>query len=168
MQENPVPDKSAFMAGFGGSSASGEDRKSIFLAALRWHGNVSAAAQTAGYSRRHFYHLRQSDATFAADWADALEGAADRFELEAVRRAVDGVEETRFYQGAAIGAVQRYSDRLLMFLLKARRPGVFDARMRAGVHPQGDSDDVIRDKIERRLARHVQKSGSDGTKSVSG
>ena len=47
---------------------------------------------------------------------------ADALEDEAVRRAVDGVDEQVFYQGKACGVVRKYSDTLLIFLLKGRRP----------------------------------------------
>ena len=43
-------------------------------------------------------------------------------EDEAVRRAHDGVDEPVFYQGKACGVVRKYSDTLLIFLLKGRRP----------------------------------------------
>jgi hypothetical protein len=39
-----------------------------------------------------------------------------------LRRARDGIEEPRFYEGAVCGHVRKYSDALLIFLLKARRP----------------------------------------------
>ncbi len=94
----------------------------LFLQALRETGNVSAAARTAGKSRAAIYRARKQLPDFAADWADALEEAADWLELEALRRAVDGTEEGRYFRGEMIGTITRYSDSLLMFLLKARRP----------------------------------------------
>jgi hypothetical protein len=48
--------------------------------------------------------------------------------MEAFRRAVKGVGEDRFFQGSVVGEVTRYSDSLLMFLLRARRPGRFGPR----------------------------------------
>ena len=41
-------------------------------------------------------------------------------EDEAVRRAVEGVPRPVFYQGQIVGAVQEYSDELLIRMLKAR------------------------------------------------
>jgi hypothetical protein len=46
-------------------------------------------------------------------------------EDEAVRRAYHGVEEPVFYKGVQCGSVTSYSDTLLMFLLKARKPAVY-------------------------------------------
>jgi hypothetical protein len=52
-------------------------------------------------------------------------------EDEALRRAYHGVEEPVFYEGVQCGSVTRYSDKLLMFLLKARHPAKY--RERQGV-----------------------------------
>ena len=100
-----------------------------FLMRLAETGNVSAAARHAGRPRSYVYDCRRRDAAFGAAWADALEEAADRLELEALRRAVDGVDEDKFFQGAVVGQITRYSDNLLMFLLRARRPALFNRQM---------------------------------------
>jgi len=39
-----------------------------------------------------------------------------------VRRARDGVEEPIFHQGKNVGTVRKYSDTLLIFLLKSHKP----------------------------------------------
>lgn len=117
-----------------------------FLALLRETGNVSAAARAAGTCRSRCYEWRRRDQAFANAWADALEEAADRLEMEAFRRAVDGVGEDRFFQGRAVGEVTRYSDSLLMFLLRARRPGRF------GTRPAPDTDPGVMENDDRYLA----------------
>jgi hypothetical protein len=58
-----------------------------FLGHLRETGNVSAAARAAGTCRSRCYEWRRRDPAFVAEWADALEEAADRLEMEAFRRA---------------------------------------------------------------------------------
>lgn len=65
---------------------------------------------------------RRADEDFAVAWADVEEATTERMEHEAYRRTVDGIERDVFYQGAVVGAEREYSDNLLMFLLKARRP----------------------------------------------
>ena len=100
-----------------------------FLMRLAETGNVSAAARHAGRPRSYVYDCRRRDAAFGAAWADALEEAADRLELEALRRAVDGVDEDKFFQGAVVGQITRYSDNLLMSLLRARRPALFNRQI---------------------------------------
>ena len=117
-----------------------------FLAQLRETGNVSAAARVAGTCRSRCYEWRRRDRVFAAAWADALEEAADRLEMEAFRRAVRGVGEERFFQGSVVGEVTHYSDSLLMFLLRARRPGRFGAR------PMPESGDTGIENDDRYLA----------------
>lgn len=100
-------------------------QRSAFLESLALHGNVTQAAHHAGLGRWKVYELRKQDAEFAREWEEALRESEDRLEAEAVRRAVDGVEEPYFYQGEQRGASRKYSDQLLMFLLKSRRPDRF-------------------------------------------
>jgi hypothetical protein len=46
-------------------------------------------------------------------------------EDEAVRRGREGHLRPVFHQGKEIGAIREYSDTLLIFMLKARRPAKF-------------------------------------------
>lgn len=96
--------------------------KSVFLRWLRKKGNVTAACDKAKVARSWVYEVREQDADFAAAWADALTEATERLEMEARRRAHDGVLEPVFYQGDKVGTVRKYSDTLLIFLLKAHAP----------------------------------------------
>jgi len=133
--------------------ADGQRWQYIFLEKLRTSGNVSFAARSAGKARSVVYVLRRNDTEFAQAWEDALEEAADLLELEALRRAVDGTVEDKFFQGNVIGSIRRYSDSLLMFLLKARRPAQFDPHVRNRIVADGDDEDRIRAEIERKIAR---------------
>jgi hypothetical protein len=45
--------------------------------------------------------------------------------------AKDGFDEPRFYEGQVCGHVRRYSDTLLILLLKARRPGKYGDKVTA-------------------------------------
>lgn len=56
---------------------------------------------------------------------DAIETGTDLLEDDVRRRAVDGVEEPLFHQGKKVGLTRKYSDTLLIFLLKARRPAKY-------------------------------------------
>ena len=96
-----------------------------FLAVLRDTGNVRAATQAAQVDRSTIYKLRQRDKDFAEALEIARDEAADVLEAEARRRATIGVAEPVFYKGVPVGSVTRYSDQLLMFLLKAARPGTY-------------------------------------------
>ena len=83
--------------------------------------------------RQTVYDWRAADSDFAAAWDDALDQAADTMEREAFRRAVEGVEETVYgrvdrYSDGEIGKVRKYSDTLLIFLLKGARPEKYRER----------------------------------------
>jgi len=104
-------------------------RQERFLQALANTGSVTAAIAVAGTSRTRVYELRRSDPEFAASWDEAEEIATDRLEDEARRRAVEGVPEPLVSAGKVVRdddgqpiAVRRYSDNLLLALLKAHRP----------------------------------------------
>jgi len=97
-------------------------RKRAFLTAYAETGNVTQAAETAGIHRDTHYAWLESDQGYPAAFATAGEAAADRLEAEARRRAVEGVEQPVWYHGMQVGSARRYSDRLLMFLLRGVRP----------------------------------------------
>jgi hypothetical protein len=104
-------------------------RRERFLEALANTGNVTAATAAAGTSRTRVYELRKADPAFASAWEEAEEIAIDKLEEEARRRAVDGVAEPLVSAGKLVRdddgqpiAVRRYSDNLLLALLKAHRP----------------------------------------------
>ena len=99
--------------------------KPLFLDTLRRTGNVVRAANNADVARQVVYRARGSSTKFKADWDEALEEARELLESEARRRAEIGVEEPVFYQGEIVGHIRKYSDNLLMFLLKAHWPQKF-------------------------------------------
>lgn len=73
-----------------------------FLEALREFGVVSYAAKSAGVERATVYQARKRSAKFAAEWDEALAEATDSLELEARRRAADGVQRLKFHKGEPI------------------------------------------------------------------
>lgn len=116
------------------NSARVRKKKDLFLEALARVGTVTHAAEAAGVSRSQLYRWREQDRAFAEDWEVALERSADVLEDEACRRALLGVETPVFHRGKVAGTVQKYSDNLLMFLLKARRPQRFRDHHSIEVH----------------------------------
>ena len=103
-------------------------RQERFLEALADTGSVINAVAVAGTSRTRVYELRKADPVFAAAWEEAEDIAADRLEEEARRRAVEGVAEPLVSAGKLVRGddgkpitVRRYSDNLLLALLKTRR-----------------------------------------------
>lgn len=105
-------------------------KKRAMLAALAETGNVTRAAEIAEIDRCQHYHWLERDPKYAEFAPIAMEMAGDRLEQEARRRAVEGVAEPVFYQGQPCGVVQRYSDTLLIFLLKGAKPDRYADRLK--------------------------------------
>lgn len=103
-------------------------RKARFLAELEKRANVAAAARAAKVDRSTPYGWREKDAKFAAAWDEAVNVAVDSLESEAWRRAAVGTLEPVFQKGEKVGAIRRYSDMLMVTLLKAHRPEKFKDR----------------------------------------
>jgi hypothetical protein len=120
-----------------------------FLEALAETGMVVEAARRAGVPRASLYRRKAADADFAAAWAAALETGLDGLRDEAVRRARDGVEQTVWYRGEPVGTVRRYSDQLLMFLLRAHQPALY--REPRGNAPAGEEEEKV-DELSEILA----------------
>ena len=100
----------------------------LFLRELRVHGLINTAATAAGVTRRRVDRERETNAEFEYAMDDALEESADVLELEARRRAVEGVEKGVYYMGTLIETEKVYSDTLLTTLLKAKRADEFAER----------------------------------------
>ena len=80
--------------------------------------------------RSSHYRWREKDSEYREAFDQAKEDATDVLEAEAHRRAVEGVEESvGWYKGVPGGTVRRYSDVLLIFLLKALRPEKYRERV---------------------------------------
>lgn len=115
-----------------------------YLEALALTGNHGAACFACDIERTTPYALLKTDEDFRAEREAALDAAADLLVLEARRRAKDGVDEPVIWQGQLSGTwldaagqvvapetpgatmvpltVKKYSDPLLMFLIKKERP----------------------------------------------
>ena len=109
-------------------------KQQAFLAAYSMCGNVSAAARLARCARsQHYWWLQKPE--YAEAFAEAREKALDLLEAEARRRAVEGTEEPVVHKGRLcykldpqgrrtneLLTVRKYSDTLLIFLLKGAMP----------------------------------------------
>lgn len=93
-----------------------------FIKQLATTGNVADACRKAKVARGVAYRERDEDEQFKAAWEEALEIATENLELEARRRAEHGYLDPVYFMGAKVGSVRRYSDTLLIFLLKAHKP----------------------------------------------
>ena len=97
-------------------------KKRLFLEAYSSCGNITKAAEMAGVCRASHYLWINNDESYKIYFAEAEQEAIDRLEAEARRRALNGVAEPVFYQGVECGTIQKYSDTLLIFLLKGAKP----------------------------------------------
>ena len=105
-------------------------RQRALLAAFGECVNVRLACKAAGVGRSSHYRWLEQDPAYREAFERAKECAADLMESEAWRRAVEGVDEpVGWYKGEAGGVVRRYSDALLIFLLKGIRPEKYRERM---------------------------------------
>jgi hypothetical protein len=125
-----------------------EKERETFLEALSAGWSTRHAAGLAGRSHQRFYDLRERDEAFASAWDESVELGTKRLEDEAIRRAAEGWEEPVYQKGELVGHVRRYSDQLLMFLLRGRRPGVYRDNVGGRLEVTGADGGPI--EIERR------------------
>ena len=86
-------------------------------------GNLTESCQMSGLARSTHYKLLDINPKYAEAFTIADNASTDLLLKEARRRAITGVvEKTGWYKGVSGGEVTKYSDNLLMFLLKERRP----------------------------------------------
>jgi len=100
-------------------------QKAVFLEDLARTGNVSLAVQACTVCRRTLETWRKNDPEFAEAWEDAVDTATELLEGEARRRAFEGWDEPVFRQEKQVGVIRKYSDILLIFLLKALKPNKY-------------------------------------------
>lgn len=96
-----------------------------FIQRLSETGNISASCRKAGITRQRAYQVKDEDVVFNAAWKEALVISVENLEFEARRRAELGVLDPVFHQGEKVGAIRKYSDTLLIFLLKAHKPDMY-------------------------------------------
>lgn len=125
------------------------EKRAAFLQALSETCNVKRSCELANVPRRTVYNWRAEDPAFADQFDEAKSMGGDALEDEAVRRASEGIDEQVFYQGECVGTVKRYSDTLLIFLLKGAKPELYKDRVAAEVSGPGgqqlsDTDRAVR------------------------
>jgi|SRR5581483_3478559 len=120
------------------------EARAIFLQKLSEGETVVDAASSTDFDRATFYRWRDSDPKFAADWEIAYTHGTDALEAEAQRRGMAGVEKPITVAGRR-EVIREYSDTLLIFLLKARRPDKY-ARFE---RPVGTVDNPLTVKVSR-------------------
>ena len=94
----------------------------VFLRTLAGTANVSLSCKKAKISRVMAYKERRLNPNFATAWQDAIEDAVDALEQEARRRAMGWREAIFDEEGNVVRYILKYSDGLMIALLKAHRP----------------------------------------------
>lgn len=126
----------------------------VFLVSLAETCHVGESAKAAGVGRVTVYDHRKRHPDFAEAWDEAKTVGADTLEDEAVRRARDGWDEPVFYQGEHVSTIRKFSDTLLIFLLKGAKPDKYRERQEltgkdgAPLIPGGLSDEARRELID--------------------
>ena len=101
--------------------------KFAVLRVLAETGKVTLASQACGWQDTSTVQkARREDEDFAADWEIALLAASNKLEAEAWRRAEEGVLEPTYYKGEIVGYTTKYSDPLMMFMLRKLNPAYRD------------------------------------------
>jgi len=106
-------------------------KQGAFLAAYRTCGNITRAAIIAKIDRSSHFRWIKENSKYKTIFGDAHEAAADSLEEEARRRASEGWLEPVWYEGSQCGQVRKFSDTLLIFLLKGLRPEKYRERISA-------------------------------------
>ena len=149
-----------------------EERKRLFLVALRNGKSVLAACALVAISNRTAYNHRNRDDAFARDWDLAVRCCSVPIELAAYERAL-GVKEPVYRYGKLSHRRTRYSDPLLIALLKAEQPRKYGSgaglraerkrlneRLEAAVEPL--RTELAQVKAELEAMRTIRTRGWDG------
>ncbi len=106
------------------------DLQRQFLDAYELVGTITGAAREIGIARtthatiwmRNKRDGTPKDKRYVTAFTRAEESSVEVMISEARRRAIVGVEHIERWKGEEVGRYRKYSDNLLMFLIKARRP----------------------------------------------
>lgn len=131
-----------------------------FLAAFLICGTISHAARAAGIESACHYGWMH-DLNYREKFALAQEEVADALEIEARRRAIEGVSRFKFHNGRVIKVYDakkkkmvpyeecEKSDILMIFLLKGRRKDVFGENQSKTTKTEQEIDRAINDELAR-------------------
>ncbi len=113
------------------------DRQRAFIAHLAATGIVAEAARHIGASLEALYKLRHKAGAeeFSAAWDRAVDRGIERLEDGALARAIQGEERLVVSAGQVLGTEVRHNDALVMFFLKNRRAGRYQAAEVKPGHP---------------------------------
>jgi|TARA_Y100000310_G_scaffold323853_1_gene384848 hypothetical protein len=137
------------------------NKRNRFLEHLAGCGNVSESAKVAKADLSSLYGWRNGDQDFAYAWTLALEVAGDLLEAEARRRALGYDEAVYNRAGEQVDTIKKYSDRLLIFLLKGAKPDKYGDRFSGKVLHEHDVGPNF-----MRILRHIELTGREAEDGV--
>jgi hypothetical protein len=143
-----------------------QEKKRVFLEALVELGTVSAAVDTLGLTKSLPYYWKSKDPEFAEQFEQAQrEAAVYCLEKEAHRRGVQGIDDPVFYQGQQVATVKKYSDTLLIFLLKGALPEKYKDGAQVQVNTQSNTHVNVLEvgansSLAEQLLQSMERSGA--------
>jgi hypothetical protein len=138
-----------------------------FLEAYEKTGIVTLSAKAAAVHVRTVYREIDKSAEFKKQFEEAREKAVDALEAAALLRATQGIEEPVWMKNengvpVKVDTLRRYSDTLLIFLLKANRPAKYRDIVRqeisgpGGLPIQTAQVHIDMAAVQRRVAEAVE------------
>lgn len=125
------PDKKTIIPRKPGQPPVTGEQLNKFLDALAQCGNVTQSCEIADFTTVTAYRHYKNNPEFAKAWDEAAKIGARALEDEARRRGFQGWEEPVFYEGEQVASVRKFSDTLLIFILKAHFPEKYRERFQA-------------------------------------
>lgn len=98
---------------------------SEFLVQLECTGNVLLSCENVNVPRRTIYNWLNKDPRFKEKFNASYDIGVELLVDEAQRRAFHGTMEPVYHLGKVVGYINKYSDRLLEFLIKGQRRETF-------------------------------------------
>jgi len=144
------------------------DRQRAFIAALAASGIVTQAAREIGASLEALYKLRHLPGAegFSAAWEAAIDRGMERLEDCALERAIVGEERVVVRRGEVVTTWRRFDTGLLIFLLRSRRRGRFEAYVPVRAEARESEAEARRRAIaEEREAEEVLRA-LDGNRPI--
>jgi hypothetical protein len=143
--------------------------KQAAIRAMEKTGNKAAAAMAAGISMETFYKKTGTmESRCDPEFREAIELAHEKYvlslEQEAYRRAVEGWDEDKIGAGGMLYSVRKFSDPLLIHLLKKKAPKVHGDKVEVEQTTTVRGDIGLRDLSpeSRDLLRKIIERESEG------
>ena len=139
-----------------------------FLECFAQCGTLTEAAEKAKVDR-NLHYVWMKDPEYVETFEEARLRANDRLEQEALRRAVKGTEEQVFYQGEVCGKIRKFSDVLLIFLMKGAMPDKYRDQWKGELTGKNGGplaisvlDTILNDSDDGKEAEDSRDAGRSG------